>query len=48
MATHRTGVLVHGASFGPGGARVFSERAISGEFFDFPIFLGKFGQKRLK
>ena len=36
MATHRTGVLVYGASFGPGGARAFSERAVSEKFFDFP------------
>ena len=48
MTTHITGVLVRGASFGPGGARAFSERAVSEKFFDFPIFLGKSGQKRLK
>jgi len=48
MATHRTGVLVYGASFGPGGARAFSERAVSKKFFDFSIFPRKFGQKRLK
>ena len=36
MTTHLTGVLVRGASFGPGGARAFSERAICEKFFDFP------------
>jgi len=38
MATQLTGVLVRGASFGPGGARAFSERAVSGRCFDFSIF----------
>jgi hypothetical protein len=32
-------VLVRGACFGPGGARAFSERAVSEEFFDFSIFV---------
>jgi hypothetical protein len=35
MTTHLTGMLVHGACFGPGGARAFSERAIPEQFFDF-------------
>ena len=50
MTTHLTGVLVRGASFGPGGARAFSERAVSEKFstFRFSRFLGKSGQKRLK
>ena len=39
MTTHLTGVLVRGASFGPGGARAFSERAVSEKFrfFDFRV-----------
>ena len=48
MTTHLTGVLVRGASFGPDGARAFSERAVSEKFLDFSIFPGKPGQKRLK
>ena len=41
MTTHLTGVLVRGASFGPGGARAFSERAVSDKFFVFSDFPGK-------
>ena len=58
MTTHLTGVLVRGASFGPGGARAFSERVVSEKLFDFSIFPRKirsetpeitvFGEKHLE
>ena len=48
MTTHLTRMLVRGASYGPGGARAFSERAVSEKFFDFSIFSGEFSQKRMK
>ena len=41
MTTHLTGVLVRGASFGPGGARALSKRAVSDKFFVFFDFPGK-------
>jgi hypothetical protein len=41
MTTHLTGVLVRGASFGVGGARACSERAVSEENFDSSNFSGK-------
>ena len=39
MTTHLTGMLVRGASFGPGGARAFSERAVSEKLFDFSMYV---------
>ena len=41
MTTHLTGVLVCGASFGPDGARAFSERAVFEKIFRFFDFPGK-------
>ena len=35
ITTHLIGVLVCGASYAAGGARAFSERAVSDKFFNF-------------
>ena len=58
MTTHLTGVLVRGASFGPGGARAFSERAVFEKILDSSNFSGEirsetpeitaFGEKRFE
>ena len=57
MTTHLTAVLVRGASFGPVGARAFSERAVSENFSIFRFFqeiwsetpeITVFGEKRLE